>query len=53
MIWSGDSYFVDDILANEDLEVTLNALLPDLFGQIKISEGPVSFELKKYLIKKE
>jgi 2-octaprenyl-6-methoxyphenol hydroxylase len=51
MIWSGDSYFVDDILANEDLEVTLNALLPDLFGQIKISEGPVSFELKKYLIK--
>ena len=51
MIWSGDSYFVDDILANEDLEVTLNALFPDLFGQIKISEGPVSFELKKYLIK--
>ena len=51
MIWSGDSYFVDDILANEDLEVTLNTLLPDLFGQIKISEGPVSFELKKYLIK--
>ena len=51
MIWSADTYFVDDVIANEDLGKTLNELLSDLFGEIKVSEGPVSFKLKKYLLK--
>jgi len=51
MIWSADTYFVDDLIANEDLGKTLNELLSDLFGEIKVSEGPDSFKLKKYLLK--
>ena len=51
LIWSLDNYLADDILSNDDLREILNIKLGALFKNIKISEGPISFELDKFLLK--
>ena len=51
LIWSLDDYLADDILFNEDLNDILNLKLGHLYKNIEISEGPISFELDKFLLK--
>ena len=51
MIWSLDDYLADDILLNEDLNDMLNLKLGHLYENIEISEGAISFELDKFLLK--
>ena len=51
LIWSLDDYLADDILLNEDLNDMLNLKLGHLYENIEISEGPISFELDKFLLK--
>ena len=51
LIWSLDDYLADDILLNEDLNDILNLKLGHLYENIEISEGAISFELDKFLLK--
>ena len=51
LIWSLDDYLADDILLNEDLNDMLNLKLGHLYENIEISEGAISFELDKFLLK--
>ena len=51
LIWSLDDYLADDILSNQDLKHVLLEKIGHLYKDINISEGPLSFDLDKFLLK--